>query len=173
MISERLYRALLLVYPSEHRREYGEPMVQLFRDRMRRDGGGVKTPIVWMQMIFDLVCSASRGHKEGVMLEGLQVKRVVVRSGKFLLGSLVGAIALYMATTAVVLTAGLVSLVMGWYQFTIESGPLAFLGYTMLLDSKTDWAVSIEFSLLGFFMLYVAAALLTGVGSVMRTLRTS
>ena len=35
MISERLYRALLLVYPSEHRREYGEPMVQLFRDRMR------------------------------------------------------------------------------------------------------------------------------------------
>ncbi len=32
MISEKLYRALLVVYPSEHRREYGEPMVQLFRD---------------------------------------------------------------------------------------------------------------------------------------------
>ena len=107
------------------------------------------------------------------MLESLQVKRVVVRSGKFLLWSLVGAIALYMATTAVVLTAGLVSLETGWYQFTIESGPLAFLRYTMLLDSKTDWAMSFEFRPLGFFILYVAAALLRGVGSVMRTLRTS
>ena len=90
MISEKLYRALLLVYPSEHRREYGEPMVQLSRDRMRRDGGGVKTPIVWVQMIFDLVCSASREHKESVMLENLQAKRAVVRSGKFLLWSLGG-----------------------------------------------------------------------------------
>ena len=27
MISERLYRVLLLAYPREHRREYGEPMV--------------------------------------------------------------------------------------------------------------------------------------------------
>ena len=26
MISEKLYRALLVVYPSEHRREYGEPV---------------------------------------------------------------------------------------------------------------------------------------------------
>ena len=32
MISERVYRALLLAYPSEHRREYGEPMAQLFAD---------------------------------------------------------------------------------------------------------------------------------------------
>ena len=173
MISEKLYRALQLVYPSEHRREYGEPMVQLFRDRMRRDGGGVKTPIVWVQMIFDLVCSASREHKEGVMLENLQAKRAVVRSGKFLLWSLVGAITLYMATTAVVLIAGLVSLVTGWYQFTIESGPLAFLGYTMLLDSKTDWAISFEFNLLGFLVLVAAAGLLMGAGSAMRALRVS
>ena len=107
------------------------------------------------------------------MLESLRVKRVGVRSGKFLLWSLVGAITLYMATTAVVLTAGLVSLVTGWYQFTIESGPLAFLGYTMLLDSKTDWAISFEFSLLGFLVLVVAAGLLRGVWSAMRALGTS
>ena len=69
MLAGRVYRKLLLIYPKEHRREYGEPMVQLFRDRMRqtleleadhrrhadgdgfRGGGGV---IIWFQMIFDL-----------------------------------------------------------------------------------------------------------------------
>ena len=172
MISERLYRALLLIYPSGHRQEYGEPMVQMFRDRMRRDGGGIRTLIVWIQMVFDLVCSASTEHKEGVMLEGLQAhaKIAVVRSGKFLLWSLVGAIALYMATTAVVLTAGLVSLIAGWYQFTIESGPLGFLGYTMLIDNRTNFEVGVEFSLLGFLVLVGVAGLLNGVWSAMRGL---
>ena len=64
MISEKVYRALLRAYPSEHRREYGEPMVQLFRDRMHRDGGGLGTLAVWMHMLFDLVRSASRERME-------------------------------------------------------------------------------------------------------------
>ena len=42
MLAGRVYRKLLLIYPKEHRREYGEPMVQLFRDRMRRDGDGFR-----------------------------------------------------------------------------------------------------------------------------------
>ena len=65
MFSERVYRRLLLIYPKEHRREYGEPMVQLFRDRMRRDGGGSRGLVVWFQMIFDLVGAAFKEHKEG------------------------------------------------------------------------------------------------------------
>ena len=65
MISERLYRALLWIYPREHRREYGELMVQLFRDRMRYDGGGLRGAIIWMQMIFDLAPSAFEEHKRG------------------------------------------------------------------------------------------------------------
>ena len=173
MISERMYRALLVVYPSGHRQEYGEPMVQLFRDRMRRDGGGIRILTVWAQMVFDLICSASREHKEGVMLGNLQAKRAIVRSGTFLLWSLVGAIGLYMITTLAVLTAGLVSLVTGWYQFTIESGLLGFLGYTMLLDSRTSWTVGFEFSLLGFLVLVAAAGLLMGVGAAMRALGAS
>ena len=64
MLAERIYRALLLAYPKEHRREYGEPMVQLFRDRMSRDGGGLGTLAVWMHTLFDLVRSASREHLE-------------------------------------------------------------------------------------------------------------
>ena len=65
MVSEKVYRALLRVFPSEHRREYGEPMVQLFRDRMRRDGGGLRTLAIWIQMAFDLVRSAFRERVEG------------------------------------------------------------------------------------------------------------
>ena len=64
MLSERMYRALLWAYPRQHRREYGEPMVQLFRDRMRRDGGGVRTLVVWVQMVFDLVGSAFKERKQ-------------------------------------------------------------------------------------------------------------
>ncbi len=65
MISEKVYRALLAVYPREHRREYGELMVQLFRDRMRHDGGGYRGLIVWAQMMRDLFVSAYEEHKRG------------------------------------------------------------------------------------------------------------
>ena len=64
MVSERVYRRLLAVYPKEHRQEYGELMVQLFRDRMRRDGGGFRKMTVWTQMILDLTVSAFKEHKE-------------------------------------------------------------------------------------------------------------
>ncbi len=61
MISERIYRFLQLVYPREYRREYGELMVQLFRDRMRRDGKGFGGLRVWVQILVDLCSSALRG----------------------------------------------------------------------------------------------------------------
>jgi len=65
--SERAYQALLVAYPSEHRRAYGDPMIQLFRDRMRRDGGGLGTLVVWFQMGFDLVASAFKERMETIM----------------------------------------------------------------------------------------------------------
>ena len=81
MLSERVYRRLLLVYPREHRREYEEPMVQLFRDRMRRDGGGFRGTVVWTQMMFDLVGAAFKEHKEGAdmrKLAGIGIALAVV-----------------------------------------------------------------------------------------------
>ena len=56
--SERVYRAMLLAYPAEHRRKYGDPMLGLFRDRLRRDGGGLGTVRVWGRVGPDLVGSA-------------------------------------------------------------------------------------------------------------------
>ena len=66
-LSERTYQALLVVYPSDHRRVYGDQMVQLFRDRMRRDGGGLRTLTVWTQMSFDLAASAFKERMETIM----------------------------------------------------------------------------------------------------------
>ena len=172
MISERVYRALLALYPAEHRREYVEPMVQLFRDRMRRDGGGVRTLGVWARMVFDLVGSAFTERKEGAMLESAMVKRTAVRSAGFLLWSLIGGICIYVLTTLAVLTAGLASLLTGWYPFAIEGGPLGFLGYTMQIDNRINFSVGWEFTLPGFLVLAAAAGLLRLVGP-MKTLRTS
>ena len=93
MLSEKVYRRLLFVYPKEHRREYGELMVQLFRDRMRRDGGGFRVPIVWMQMIFDLVVAAFKEHKEGKEGDKMK-KRIAIALVAVLLTGAVGASAL-------------------------------------------------------------------------------
>lgn len=71
MISERIYRILLALYPKDHRREYGELMVQLFRDRMRRDGGGIRTLTVWARMIGDLTTNALKERKEGADMRKL------------------------------------------------------------------------------------------------------
>jgi uncharacterized membrane protein YfcA len=66
-VSERVYQALLVAYPAEHRRRYGEPMVLLFRDRMRRDGGGFGTVLVWGLVGYDLLSSAFRERMETAM----------------------------------------------------------------------------------------------------------
>ncbi len=170
MIAERVYRALLAAYPSEHRREYGEPMVQLFRDRMRRDGGGFRTLAVWVHTVFDLVSSAFEERKEGVMLESV-VKQAGLHSAKLLLWSFSAATGVHVVTTVALLTAGLVSLRTGWY-FTIESGPLWFLGYEAhVYNSSTSLSFGLD--LFGFFVLFAAAGLLIGVGSAMRALYIS
>ncbi len=71
MFYERAYRWLLIVYPREYRRDYGELMVQLFRDRMRSEGNGFRGLIVWLRMIFDLIGAAFKEHKEGADMRKL------------------------------------------------------------------------------------------------------
>ena len=172
MISERLYRALLVFYPDGHRRDYEEPMVQLFRDRMRRDGGGFRTPVVWVRMVFDLLGSAFVEHRERATWESATVKRAAVRSGEFLLWSLVGAIGLYMVTTLALVIASIVSLKTGWHTFTIKG---FFLTYrpdnTFVIHDRTK--MSFEFDLIQSLVLVVAAGLLIGAALAMRALRTS
>ena len=65
MFPERVYRALLVVYPREFRREYGDLMTQFVRDRMRHDGRGIRGLVMWRHVLADLATSALREHLGG------------------------------------------------------------------------------------------------------------
>jgi hypothetical protein len=64
---ERVYRALLLAYPKNHRDEYGMPMTQLMRDRLRDEGGGWRTGLVWMHLLGDVMKNALNERMETAM----------------------------------------------------------------------------------------------------------
>ena len=51
---ERLYRALLLLYPGEFRRRYGAAMLDFYRERRSAGGRGA-----WPRLLFDLLVSAA------------------------------------------------------------------------------------------------------------------
>jgi hypothetical protein len=66
-ISERVYRSLLLAYPAAFRREYGESLMQLFRDQMRDCSGRWGTRVLlWMRMLADTFRAAPAMHLETV-----------------------------------------------------------------------------------------------------------
>jgi hypothetical protein len=68
-LSLHLYRLLLAAYPAEFRQEYGEAMVQLFRDTAldgyrRRGVRGLL--VVWLRTLADFTISVLRQHREEV-----------------------------------------------------------------------------------------------------------
>lgn len=66
-VHEKVYRSLLVMLPKAHRREYGEPMIQLVRDRFRDEGGGMHTVTLWCQIAGDLARSALSERTETTM----------------------------------------------------------------------------------------------------------
>jgi len=59
----RSYRVLLWLYPRWFRREYGEDLLQAFRDELR-DRGPFRG---WLRVIADLLVSIPTQHREAVM----------------------------------------------------------------------------------------------------------
>jgi hypothetical protein len=72
MIGERVYRALLLLYPRRFRRDYRDEMVQLFQDQ-RRDAGSMR---VWFRTVRDLLLTVPVRHQEAFMSMSPQAKLV-------------------------------------------------------------------------------------------------
>jgi hypothetical protein len=65
LLAEGAYRALLLVYPANHRCEYGLLMVQLFRDRcrdVRRQKGNWGLVRLWWRVLKDTLVTAVVEH---------------------------------------------------------------------------------------------------------------
>lgn len=66
-ISERVYRLILRAYPAEYRREYEEPMLQLWRDQLRHCGGSRRrVALLWGRTLADTLRAAPAMHLETV-----------------------------------------------------------------------------------------------------------
>ena len=171
---ERTYRALLLLYPHEFHRDYGEPMAQAFHDRMRRDGGGLRSIVVWAQTLADLIPSAFKEHREHAAREGLAIKRAALGLATlllFLLRSLIGGLTLYLLALVFAMLTGLVALTTGWHAFNLESGPLGFFGYTLTARSNGGFEMQVGFALPAFALLCGVAALVNGLDAARRARR--
>ena len=71
-ISYRLYGLLLFAYPAEFRREFGNQMLQVFRDCYRAEARARALPSFWLRTLVDLVLTAAKerasiGRKEFFM----------------------------------------------------------------------------------------------------------
>jgi len=77
-VSERVYRLLLLAYPSDFRREYGPYMVQLFRDCCRDDVRDSSRGLwrLWLLTLLDLVQTAPKEHLDNLRKENSVMKNL-------------------------------------------------------------------------------------------------
>jgi hypothetical protein len=57
-MSEKIYAALLHIYPAPFREAYGDDALQLFRDRSRNEQGLIPQLRLWLDLLFDLIASA-------------------------------------------------------------------------------------------------------------------
>jgi putative ABC transport system permease protein len=66
--SERLYRCLLHLFPAPFRDEFGEDVVQLFRDRRAELAGSPRRTraLFWIRIVSDLVLEASRERAQTI-----------------------------------------------------------------------------------------------------------
>src|ERR1044072_5389013 len=65
----RVYKVLLVAYPSDFRREYGPSMLQVFRDRYIDEASRKHRFAIisyWMDVLSDLLGSASKEHSENL-----------------------------------------------------------------------------------------------------------
>jgi hypothetical protein len=79
IVSQRIYRRLLLVYPKPHRREYGAPMAQLFRDQCRDAWRAARfwgLAGLWFRVLPDLVKTSVLEHLSTMKARKSMVEKI-------------------------------------------------------------------------------------------------
>ena len=63
--SDRVYRTLLVLLPAELRREFGDDMVQLFRDQRRaRSSRPARLAALWLGAVHDIVTQSIDARRD-------------------------------------------------------------------------------------------------------------
>ncbi len=78
-VSRRCYERLLAVYPEGHRREYGLPMAQLFRDQCRdawRESRSWGLVTLWLRVLPDLVKTSVLEHLSAMKARKSMVEKI-------------------------------------------------------------------------------------------------
>ena len=74
-ISIRVYGALLLAYPPEFRRDFGNEMLQVFRDSYRAEARSGSLPGFWFRTLWDLAVTAVKERTDRSGKEDLFMNR--------------------------------------------------------------------------------------------------
>ena len=74
-ISYRIYGWLLLAYPPEFRRRFGDEMLQVFRDCSRDEARTRTLAVFWLRTVLDLILTAAKERTDRSGREGVLVNR--------------------------------------------------------------------------------------------------
>lgn len=74
-ISYRLYGLLLFVYPEDFRREFGNQMLQVFRDSYRDEARARSLPSFWLRIVLDLASTAVKERVDSSQRRGVMNRR--------------------------------------------------------------------------------------------------
>ena len=74
-IAIRLYGWLLLAYPPEFRRAFGDEMLQVFRDCYRAEASSGSLPNFWLRTLLDLVLTAAKERADSTGRKGILMNR--------------------------------------------------------------------------------------------------
>jgi hypothetical protein len=74
-ISTRIYGALLVAYPPEFRREFGDQMLQVFRDCYRAEARSGSLSGFWFRTLMDLVMTAAKERADSSGKVGVFMNR--------------------------------------------------------------------------------------------------
>ena len=160
MLSEKIYQLLLTAYPAEHRRKYGEPMVQLFRDRMLRDGDGVRSLAVWAHTIVDLMRTAPCERREAGLSAYPTADRMMSRLASFLIWPAIGVAGLSLLFAPAPPPVASVPLFPAAYMLLDGVGPNDVITYTIAVDYGNVHSIQVGPGLMGFLFLPLAAGLM-------------
>ena len=74
-ISYRLYGLMLFAYPEDFRREFGNQMLQVFRDSYRDEARAGSLPSFWLRVLLDLASTAVKERVNSSQRRGVMNKR--------------------------------------------------------------------------------------------------